>query len=392
MKLFPIITWAVCACLTFNGCHNHGSDAHEHEDGHVHEEEHDHDHDHDNEAAEAGGHEHAHVDAKALGIKTVTVEPSAFIQAIKAAGRILPSQDGEHIVVAPASGTVRFAGTRLAGGSEVRRGSLLLSVSGSRIVDGNIAVRTRAAYEKALADYGRAEELNKARIMSDKEFQQAKADYMSAKASFDALGISSDDNAIEVSSPVSGFVKSIDVKEGDYVETGQQLISVGTNRRMRASFDVPSADYTQLPSVSSASFRMSFSDVRYNTAEMNGRLISYSRNTLDGAFIPVTFEFDNTSANIIPGAFIEGYLYTVAIPDVLSVPVSALIEEQGIYSVYVEEHEGAYEKREVKLGMNNGEQVQILHGLNVGEAVVTQSVYQLKLAMTATAMPSHHHH
>jgi multidrug efflux pump subunit AcrA (membrane-fusion protein) len=76
---------------------------------------------------------------------------------------------------------------------------------------------------------------------------------------------------------------------------------------------------------------------------------------------------------------------------VISVPVSALIEEQGIYSVYVREHEEAYRKVTVKLGANNGSEVQILSGLNVGDEVVTEGAYQIRLASASNAIPAHSH-
>ena len=87
----------------------------------------------------------------------------------------------------------------------------------------------------------------------------------------------------------------------------------------------------------------------------------------------------------------EVYLLTSPIEDVLSVPVSALIEEQGIYSVFIRLDEEGYQKREVKPGANNGSEVQILSGLKPGETVVTQGAYQIKLASASNAIPAHTH-
>ena len=85
-------------------------------------------------------------------------------------------------------------------------------------------------------------------------------------------------------------------------------------------------------------------------------------------YVPVTFEFDNKGA-IIPGSFVEIYLLTAPMQNVISVPVSALIEEQGVYSVFVRVHEEAYKKVPVTLGADNGSEVQILSGLNAGDEV-----------------------
>ena len=79
------------------------------------------------------------------------------------------------------------------------------------------------------------------------------------------------------------------------------------------------------------------------------------------------------------------------IADVISVPASALIEEQGQYSVYVRVHDDKYKKTPVKIGLNNGKAVQVLSGLHEGEEVVTEGAYQIKLASATNGIPAHTH-
>ena len=107
-------------------------------------------------------------------------------------------------------------------------------------------------------------------------------------------------------------------------------------------------------------------------------------------YVPVTFEFDNKGA-VIPGSFVEIYLLSSPMENVLSVPVSALIEEQGVYSVYVRLDEEGYLKKAVTLGADNGSEVQILSGLQPGDKVVTKGAYQIKLASASNAIPAHSH-
>jgi multidrug efflux pump subunit AcrA (membrane-fusion protein) len=76
---------------------------------------------------------------------------------------------------------------------------------------------------------------------------------------------------------------------------------------------------------------------------------------------------------------------------VLSVPHTALTEEQGIYFVYVQLDEECYERREVKLGLDNGRDVQILSGVHAGERIVTQGAYHVRLASVSKAIPGHSH-
>jgi multidrug efflux pump subunit AcrA (membrane-fusion protein) len=73
------------------------------------------------------------------------------------------------------------------------------------------------------------------------------------------------------------------------------------------------------------------------------------------------------------------------------VSIEALIEEQGSYSVYVQNSGEGFEKRPVKLGLSDGEKVQILAGLSQGERVVSKGTFQLKLATMSGEMPTHSH-
>ena len=113
----------------------------------------------------------------------------------------------------------------------------------------------------------------------------------------------------------------------------------------------------------------------YKLSDLRGRLLSYGKASDTNSFyVPVTFEFDNKGA-IIPGSFVEIYLLTAPMQNVISVPVSALIEEQGVYSVFVRVHEEAYKKVPV----------------NAGDEVVTVGAYQIKLASASNAIPAHTH-
>ena len=75
----------------------------------------------------------------------------------------------------------------------------------------------------------------------------------------------------------------------------------------------------------------------------------------------------------------------------MTVPVSALIEEQGVFYVYVQTEGESFQKRELKLGANDGQKVQVLSGVSEGERVVTKGGYQIKLSQASGALPAHGH-
>ena len=401
------LLWVLCAYV-LAGCsggvtkqeeHNHDHEAHEHEEGHDHDHEgHDHEHeghDHGKEAATTAAHSNEIIFkeelAKAVGLQTKVVEPAPFTDVIKTSGSILAAQGDETTVVATVPGIVTFGNLSFVDGAAVRKGQAILSLASNTLSDGNVAARAKYAYENAKKEYERMEQLVGDKIVSAKDFEQARLNYENAKVAYEAVAGKQTANGVSVVSPMNGYLKNLQVKEGDYVAVGQPLATISQNSRLVLRAEVSEKYYQYLPAVQSANFRTPYDDKVYKLSDLHGRMLSFGKaSDANSFYIPVTFEFDNKGA-VIPGSFVEIYLLTSPMEEVLSVPVSALIEEQGVYSVFIRLDEEGYQKREVKLGANNGSEVQILSGLKPGENVVTQGAYQIKLASASNAIPAHTH-
>ena len=276
-------------------------------------------------------------------------------------------------------------------GTAVRKGQAILSLASSSLSDGNVAAKAKYAYENAKKEYERMETLVGDKIVSAKDFEQARLNYENAKVAWEAVAGKQTANGVSVVSPINGYLKNLQVKEGDYVTVGQPLATISQNSRLVLRAEVSEKYYNYLPSIQSANFRTPYDNVTYKLSDLRGHLLSYGKASDTNSFyVSVTFEFDNKGV-IIPGSFVEIYLLTAPIQNVISVPVSALIEEQGVYSVFVRVHEEAYKKVPVTLGADNGSEVQILSGLNAGDEVVTVGAYQIKLASASNAIPAHTH-
>ena len=179
--------------------------------------------------------------------------------------------------------------------------------------------------------------------------------------------------------------------QGEYVDVGQPIAVITQNKRLWLRADVSENNFKYLHSIQSANFKTSYDDKVYRLSDMNGKVVSYARNTDNGAsYIPITFEFNGTG-DIVPGAFAEVYLLSRERSNVISVPTSALTEEQGLLFVYVQTDDGAFRKQEVATGQSDGTRVEILKGVKKGDKVVTHGVYQVKLAAASTAIPGHNH-
>lgn len=370
--------------LLLASCHGQaGKEMHDHEDEHAHE--------HETEQP-------AHADeivlpaekARAAGVVVETVTPGDFRSVIPASGTILPAQSDETTVVAPASGIVTFLHPLVAG-STVGAGEELFAVSAENLQDGDPIERAAIAYEAARKEFDRVSSLVKERIVSEKEFNAAKSNYETARIAFEAVSRARNGKGNVVKSPAGGALTACLVRSGDYVTVGQPLARLARNRRLYLKVDVPERYFTSLGQVVAARFKPSYTDRVFDTQQLGGRLLASAKSTSEAAgYVPVTFEME-ADDNLLQGAFAEVRLLAGMRHNVISLPVTALTEEQGVNFVYLQLDEECYRKQEVRTGASDGERVEIISGLKGGEQVVTQGAIHVKLASASNMIPAHTH-
>ena len=368
--------------------------------------EHSHDHDiHTEEEHRGTGHseeEHAaeagHTDeivispekAAAAGIATETVIPGPFSGVIRTGGQILPAINDEKTLVATTDGIISFSGNYLEGTS-VSKSQPVFSILSGNIQDGNRVGKAKVAYETAKAEYERASRLVDDKIVSQKEFARIREAYENSRMAYEALKPNADGTGVQVEAPFDGFIRTLSVKEGDFVAMGTPVATVTRNRKMLLKADVSQRYYGKLDEITSAKFVTQYGGRATDIRDLGGRLVSVGRSTSDSSYyIPVTFEFDN-NGSVVPGSFAEVWLLTGRRDNVLSVPVSALTEEQGIHFVYLKLDGSCYRKQEVTLGESDGARTEILSGLEPGDNVVTEGAYNVKLASASNVIPAHTH-
>lgn len=364
-------------------CHgNHDKDAHA-DDGHAPE-----------KAGGEKGHDGEIIitveKAKSSGVAVETVRPGEFHGVIPVSGSIVAASGDEATVVAGMAGVVSLS-RPVTDGMRVGRGQALFGIKADRLQDGDPVERARVAYETAKREYDRAARLVKDKIVSEKEFSAIRETYETARIAYTAVAGSKSGGGMTVTSPRGGYVKTVLVKDGDYVTVGQPLMTVTGNRRLYLRADLPGRYYTSLPRVSSAKFKCVYDSRVYDVKALNGRLTAYGKSADNtSSYIPVTFEFDNR-IDIMPGAAVEVFLITDAKPGVITLPVAAVTEEQGLNFVYLRTGAEVYEKREVTLGGSDGERVEILSGVKSGDNAVVSGAVQVRLAAAGNAIPAHTH-
>lgn len=319
--------------------------------------------------------------AEKSGVKVATVTPGPFNATIKTSGIVIST---EAVMTASTSGLISWNGPAPVIGQKVRKGQTLAYVSGRDIVDGDAAEKAEIAYGKARKEYERAKELHESLIISEREFEAAKAELGLAESAYRGLSGKNGERGVAQTSPVSGSIREIFRREGEYAAAGDPVAAFVKDGSLRLQADLPEKYAALRNTVVKARCRSAYGDLLQTE-----RLIAVSGPTGGSPYCTLTFELPDTG-DVLPGSHAEVWLLTGVRENVISVPESALTEEQGEFFVYVQVDEDGYVKTHVTLGERNGEAVEILSGLSGGERLVTEGAYQVKLAATSV-IPGHGH-
>ena len=359
-------------------------------------EDHD-DHDHEAEAQEAGGHKHGDEivltkeQIEAAGIRTDSVCRGAFHGVIRVGGTIEAVPADEQVVVATMNGVLHCTRPMPAPGSAVTQGRTLATISAGHLQEGDPVSRARIDYEAAQREYERAGRLVGENLISQAEYDEVRRRYEQARTAYEALAGQSAQGGVAVKAGMTGYVKQWLAAEGPYGSVGQPIAVITSTRRLRLRADVPMSQAAQMDLVRSARFRPEGSEQVYSLDEMQGRLVAYSRTAAEGdAYVPMVFEMNNVG-QLCPGAYADVWLLTHDSHEAMTVPVSAISEEQGLYYVYVQTHDDAFVKHEVSLGLSDGLRIEVKAGLDGNEKVVSRGTSQVRIAGASAAIPEHSH-
>ena len=395
-----------------NHDHNHDHSAHNHDHQHSEGCNHDHDHsaethDHDHKANSqqpaTNSHAHNHGEGsinfpidqqKKIDFEVVEVVTEPLYQVIRTSAQIVPSQESEKILTATTSGIVSFENKDLVQGLDVKAGQILFSIDNDEMADGSLAVRRQeieAEYEKAKTEYERKQALAEDKIISESELLDAKTEYLKAQKYYDNMLQNYPEGKTLHRATITGAISEILVPNNSYVEAGQAIMTLAQNDKLYLRADVQSKYYPVLKDIKTANVRTN-DGIVYTINELGGRLLSYGKTTdINNPLIPVTFEIKN-NGNLIPGSFVEIFITAESDKMGVMLPNSAIVEEMGIYCVFVQTCVEDFEKRIITKGVTDGSKTQILKGVAAGERVVSKGAVNVKLAQGSAALDPHAGH
>lgn len=296
-------------------------------------------------------------------------------------------------LVATTNGTVAFKESTLTEGSKVKKGQKLMTISSAGLTNNNLSGEIRKAkaeLNQARSEYDRKKELYESKIVPKAEFEEVKQKFEVAKADFETLSAGYTASGKHVVVPFDGYIKTISVGNGDFVEQGAPLLTITSGQSGLLETRVSTAYSKQLQSLHNVYYQTS-TDRWSNLNETGGTIISISKEVGPDKPLLSVFAKVNDIIEMPEGSFTEVQLAVGNPIKAVVVSSTALLEDYGNYSVIVQLSGESFEKRLVVTGKSNGSEVEIKEGLKAGEVVVTKGNYQVKMASMAGEAPAHGH-
>jgi RND family efflux transporter MFP subunit len=367
-----------------------------------------------------------------IRMKLAQVEEQTVARQITATGRVIPAANSQAIVAPPVGGilsgrSLPRVGQHVARGqaiavvqqtatsaeqAQVRAAAATLSLENARLeadrrtASGELEA-ARVRLDLATKEAERARRLYDRKAFSERQLQAAEADLKAAKAAYDAAakrvealssssavanasrGVGSANASYTVSAPLSGYVTKVNKSIGEQVQPGEAIIEISNLDTVWVEAPIFERDLSRLAGNVSATF----TTPAYPDQEFKGVVLDI------GAVIDeqtraskVIFQLPNAGRALRLGMQANVRLEAGEQITAMLIPREAVLEHEGKKIVYVLLSGEEFERREVVVGDEMGNNVAVLSGLNKGERVVTQGAYQLKLQELRPADAGAHTH
>lgn len=306
----------------------------------------------------------------AQAVSVITTASHTFEPTISLNGEARPVRDIQ--VAAPATG-VRILQLLVDEGDYVRAGQPMARL------DGNLAeAQTRAAQAtvaeaesaavRARGEYERAESIRESGALSTEAIEQRRAAAVAAEARLAAARAQLQEVNTRlggggyVRAPVSGLVIDRTAELGRNVD-GQVLFRIAGDNRLEVAAQVAEADALALAVGQTATFTLVDGSTVEGTLRRGPASIDSRTRTGEALFaLP-------QGTRVRAGMYLRGEAHLPA-RDVLAVPQSSVLYDNGQAYVYVVGAENKVRRADIALGARSGDLVEVVAGLDLGQRVV----------------------
>ena len=266
--------------------------------------------------------------------------------------------------------------------------------------------RYKATYELHKTNYERYLKLHEAGAVSKLEVDNVKQTMLSSKANYEELAqqvmidnmpaavffffldgeqkyndyllLQNQRADMTLKAPRKGIISYRNAEVGNYVSAGTKLFTIVDNSSVFVDCIVSESDSALLQVGQEVEV-----DIEALGHEAKGKIIFISPAASDeNNGFSVRLALEGADANIKEGLFAKSKFNYLQKENTISLNRTAIIKKNGKDYVFVLNKNNKVEQREVKTGIRNDTQVEIIKGISAGECVVTNNLSRLRNGMT----------
>jgi membrane fusion protein, heavy metal efflux system len=183
---------------------------------------------------------------------------------------------------------------------------------------------------------------------------------------------------LEIKAPIDGVIIDRKATTGELVDKAKEIYTISDPTQLWAIAEVKERDIAAVKVGQDAAFAA----VAYPEEKFHGKVVLIGNQVESGSrTVEVRIAVDNADGRLKPGMFTDVEIVTTILDNVLLVLDGALQTDGDNQIVFVALDGNKFEKRTVKLGLEQSGRVQILDGVKAGEHVVTDGSFLLKSEM-----------
>jgi RND family efflux transporter MFP subunit len=227
--------------------------------------------------------------------------------------------------------------------------------------------QARNQYEMAQKHFEAMQAIGKQQTLKSAagQLESAKGKYLGAAAQL---------SYSEIRSPINGVIADRPLYPGEMAAAGTALLTVMDVSEVVARVHIPQPDAALLKLGDQAAISAPGED-----QPVEGKITVISP-ALDpnSTTVEVWIQAKNPKQRLKPGTSVELSMLAQTIPDALVIPAASLLTaDDGTTSVMLAGPDNRAHRKPVKVGVRQGDQVQIVEGVKVGDRVVASGVYGL---------------
>ncbi|MDG1750270.1 MAG: efflux RND transporter periplasmic adaptor subunit [Thalassotalea sp.] len=183
-------------------------------------------------------------------------------------------------------------------------------------------------------------------------------------------------------SPQSGIVKDLNIREGFYVELGTKLFSIGDLSQVWVEAEVFERQYRKIHQGDKVSMNLDYLPEHVWQGE-----VDYIYPILDAQTrtVRVRLRFENPDFALKPNMFAQVTIHDSNEQKQLLIPKEALIRTGKQNRVVLALNEGAFKSISVRIGSQDADHIEVLSGLREGDNIVVSAQFLIDSESSKTS-------